>query len=158
SFAVGIDPESPLGVIPPKQVNFVNANVFPWRDVDYQPESSTLPETHMARIRAGLDDDDMGARIREVSAALRDIFCIVKSDAFEDEREARVVCLADNTRLWRFRSGEFGITPYVALGAADSWGEASEGSEPLPIRAIRLSSNASDADALAVNALLEVNG
>lgn len=158
SFAVGIDPESPLGVIPPKPGSHVNVNVFPWRKVDYQPASSTLPETHMARIRAALDDDDMGARIRGMSAALRDIFCIVKSDAFEDERESRVVCLADNIRLWRFRSGEFGITPYVALGVADSWGEASDGSEPLPIRAIRLSSNASDADALAVNALLEVNG
>lgn len=158
SFAVGIDPKSPLGVIPPKLDTKVNVNVFPWHDVDYQPESLTLPESHLSRIRAGLDQEDMSDRIRDVSSALLDVFCIAKSDAFEDERETRVVCLTDNTRLWNFRSGNFGITPYVALGAADSWDDPSKGTDPLPIRAIRLSANASDADIFAVNALLEING
>ena len=100
----------------------------------------------------------MSDRIRDVSSALLDVFCIAKSDAFEDERETRVVCLTTNTRLWNFRSGNFGITPYVGLGAADSWDDPSKGTDPLPIRAIRLSANASDADIFAVNALLEING
>lgn len=158
SFAVGLDRQSALGVIPPKKGSHVNVNVLPWRNVDYQPVSSTLPESHLSRISSALDQDDVSAQIRDVSSALIEIFCLAKSKAFKDEREVRVVCLADNTRLWRFRSGPFGITPYIALGSAKSWGESSGGKDPLPIREIRLSSNATDADILALNALLEVNG
>lgn len=158
SFAVGIDSESPLGVIPPKQGLLGNPDISAWKAVDYQPESSILPDSHMSRIKAGLKLGDEGDKIRRVSDLLRDIFCMVKSSAFKDERETRVVCVTDNIHLWRFRSGNFGITPYVALGAAESWGETSKGEDVLPIRAIRVSSNAKDADILALNALLEANG
>lgn len=158
SFAVGFDPAKPLGVIPPKAGVEVNANILPWKAVDYQPALSTVPDPYMRRIRDGLKKPNGGAQIGEVQEVLLDMLCAAKSEAFKDERESRVVCLADNTGLWRFRPGRLGITPYVALGSAKKWGEGSTGKELLPIRAVRLSANASEADMLALNALLEANG
>lgn len=158
SFAVGFDPKAPLGVIPPKANINVNANVFPWKLVDYQPAISTVPEAYMCRIRNGLNQKNGGAQIGKIQEVLLDMLCVAKSEAFKDERESRVVCLADNTDLWRFRPGRLGITPYVALGFAKEWGEGSTGEALLPIRAIRLSANASEADMLALDALLEANG
>lgn len=158
SYAVGFDPTAPLGVIPPKANINVNVNVFPWKVVDYQPALSTVPALYMRRIRDGLKQPNGGAQIGKIQEVLLDMLCVAKSEAFKDERESRVVCLADNTDLWRFRPGRLGITPYVALGSAKEWGEGSTGEESLPIRAIRLSANASEADMLALNALLEANG
>lgn len=158
SFAVGLDPSVPLGLIPPKPTAGSSGWVQPWTDVEYQKSSPHLPDEHVERILSAVRQEDPGDQIGEVSDVLHHLLFLVKSIAFKDERETRVVCGSDNTAMWRFRSGPFGVTPYVALGTSSNWNERSSGKDPLPIRSIRISANANKADTLALNALLESNG
>ncbi|MBM6588946.1 DUF2971 domain-containing protein [Brevibacterium sp. RIT 803] len=158
SFAIGLDPKCPLGVIPPRNSLTSSGRVQPWNKVDYREQDSELPDEYAARIRSAAQNTDKGDQIGDLSAALQYMYSQVKSSAFKDERETRVVCQTDNPDMWRFRAGQYGITPYVALGTANAWGENSPGDEPLPIRAIRLSANATPPDHLALNALLESHG
>lgn len=158
SFAVGLDPEVPLGVIPPGEWNASSGEVLPWFDVDYRESGTELPAEYAGRLIDAVKRADLGDRIVDIDTALVDVLSRTKSAAFKDERECRVVSVVDSTALWRYRAGPLGITPYIALGTTSAWGVASSGEEVLPIRAIRLSANATPADHLALNALLENNG
>ena len=159
SFAVGLDPQSPLGLVPPdKDVGITRHEMHPWRKVEYHSPETYLPTAYARRIREAVSQEDMGDRIVDVSDELTHLYSTVKSAAFKDERESRIVCVTNNTQLWRFRVSSYGITPYVALGGSDTWSGLSNGKIPLPIRAIRLSSNSTAADHLALNALLEHHG
>jgi hypothetical protein len=159
SFAVGLDPQVPLGVIPPKgDIASTNHEVYAWQKVEYHSSTTSLPAAYGSGLRSAVCQENMGDQLVDVSDQLTRLCSTVKTSAFEDERESRIVCVANDTRLWRFRVGRYGLTPYVALGASDSWGVFSTGDDPLPIRAIRLSSNATSSDHLALNALLENHG
>lgn len=158
SFAVGLDPNVPLGIIPPDGDNVGFNSIQHWEKVRYQEPASHLPEEYQEQLRGALAAVDGGDRIRETSDQIQKILSFTKAKAFRDERETRLVVEANSTPLWRFRSGRFGITPYVALGVSEAWGKKSDGIAPLPIKKIRLSAAAKTADRLALDALLEKNG
>lgn len=168
SFAVGLDATAPLGLIHPdgKKTERASREFFSWSKVDYRTPSPTLPSDYEKRLLDAWTKQDFGSTeydafgeaIRVVDEVLIELSTVVKNKAFEDERESRVICKCDDGQFWRFRSGRFGLTPYVALGAAEEWGDVSSGNDVLPVRKIRISSQTPDADSLALNALLERNG
>lgn len=159
SFAVGLNPNAPLGIIQSeKHQSPRTRDVAPWRDVEYTSEFDKLPQHLAMSLREAAQSRDQGDQIVNISSELRRILSGVKHSAFEDERETRAAFFCDGTIDWHFRSGRFGITPYVKIGTSDRWGLSSDRSRRLPIEAIRLSANATEADILALNALLESNG
>lgn len=159
SFAVGLDPEVPLGVIASDQSSLGNwHDATRWHDVDYTSAFDSLSPHHRDRLISAARSEDPGDQIVNVSLELQQILASVKHNAFVDERETRIAFFNDSTRDWNFRAGRFGLTPYLKIGTTDQWGRSSHGEDTLPIRAIRVSANASDADILAVHALLEGHG
>jgi len=88
-----------------------------------------------------------------------------KDDAFKDEAEVRIIVSADpDWKFVKYRSGPFGLTPYVELAtkAQDSWDESEPATEPgiLPIREIRIGPAAVDParQERSLRALLDANG
>ncbi|MGP5921674.1 hypothetical protein [Brachybacterium alimentarium] len=159
SFAVGLDPNVPLGVITSNQSSPGNwHDVTSWHDVDYASALDSIPRHHRERLISAARSEDPGDQIVNVSLELQRILSGVKHNAFVDERETRVAFFNDNTRDWKFRAGRFGLTPYLRIGTSEQWGRSSNGEENLPIRAIRVSANATDGDIMAVHALLEGHG
>lgn len=159
SFAVGLDPKVPLGVITSDKSPSGNwHDVMRWRDVDYTSAFDDLPRHHRERLVNAARSEDPGDQIVNVSRELQRILSGVKHNAFVDERETRIAYFNDNPRDWAFRAGRFGLTPYLRIGTSEQWGRSSDGEDNLPIRAIRVSANATDADIMAVYALLEGHG
>lgn len=159
SFAVGFDPDVPLGVIPRKK-SFAEriTDITQWSNVNYVQSHKGLPKNYRDKIRAAARHEDQSDQIVEVARELQHTLSRAKHVAFRDEREIRIAFFEDQTQNWHFRAGRYGVTPYIEVGTAESWGRSSDGSEVLPIRAIRVSANATEADMLALNALLESNG
>lgn len=161
SFAVGLDPSVPLGIVGPKRHpkdRRSGGRVRQWKDVEYLPPDDEIPRKYIDSMLEARTHEDFGVLIDAVDTAVDEVSSVFKNDAFADERESRVVCWSDDTSLWRFRPGRYGLTPYIALGTAKTWGGESSGEEVLPIRAVRLSATATESDVLAVNALLEAHG
>ena len=159
SFAVGLNPSSPLGIIPSGRTPIRQwQDVTPWDDVEYVTDLNSLPQHRIERLCAAARTQDPGDQIVNVARELQKIRSGIKHSAFEDERETRVAFFSNDTTDWHFRSGRFGLTPYVRIGATTKWGRPSDGTHKLPIEAIRVSANAQEADLLAVNALLESRG
>lgn len=159
SFAVGLNPQSPLGIIQSgRSIGRRRRDVVPWSDVEYVAKSDRLLSHHTERLCAAARSEDQGDQIVNVARELQRILSGVKHVAFEDERETRATFFSDDTNDWNFRSGRFGLTPYVKVGTSEQWGHPSDGTRTLPVEAIRASANASEADIMAVNALLESHG
>ncbi|MCB1274033.1 MAG: hypothetical protein KDB25_06525 [Leucobacter sp.] len=88
-----------------------------------------------------------------------------KDDAFSDEKEVRIIVSADpDWKFVKYRSGPFGLTPYVELAAMDET-EAADGETVLtpirlPIRRITLgpSHRGSEREQRSLRSLLDANG
>src|SRR5699024_12770711 len=93
-----------------------------------------------------------------ILSELKRILSGVDLNLFANECETRIAYFNDSPRDWEFRAGLFGLTPYLRIGTSEQWGRSSDGEDNLPIRAIRVSANATDADIMAVHALLEGHG
>lgn len=88
-----------------------------------------------------------------------------KDDAFSDEREVRIIVSADpDWKFVKYRSGPFGLTPYVELAAMTKTetadGEIALTPTRLPIRRVTLgpSHRGSEREQRSLRALLDANG
>ncbi|GAA1320098.1 hypothetical protein GCM10009591_38260 [Brachybacterium tyrofermentans] len=159
SFAVGLNPETPLGIIrTDHSLRNRWSDIVRWNDVKYTSAFSELPPQNVNPLREAAQSEDPGDQIVRISMELQRTLSGIKHSAFEDERETRIAFFDDSTSDWNFRAGRFGLTPYVRVGTSTQWGNYSDGSPKLPIEAIRVSANASEADIMAVHALLECYG
>lgn len=115
-----------------------------WKRVEYVTREGS--ESHEARVREQgsylLDKQQHPERYRRI-VQLADVFpdgtpSLEKDEAFQDEREVRIIVTAGpDWKFVKYRSGAFGLTPYVELGAKTETTEldleASPGNENLPI-------------------------
>lgn len=173
AYAVAFDRQAPLGPILPENRGKVPAlgsrvNLDGWVPVIYE-DGKTLPSEPYEDLQNVVDvwnqvspDEDMLSEKITFLHAFLDTASkyrgIIKHKAFKDEREERLTFSEDTPGLWQFRSGRYGLTPYIPLTNAPRWGEIVAERKPLPIKAIQLSPGATLDDVNAVHALLETHG
>ncbi|MGO4956844.1 DUF2971 domain-containing protein [Luteococcus sp. Sow4_B9] len=158
AVAIGMDPKSPLGVLSEKPL-VETAKVLEWDAVEYISDNS-IPWGLQDDITAALDkyESDEGGFYRDFGNAYEVARAHYKHSAFEDEREERIVVFPNSRDAIKFRSGPFGVTPYVRLTGASRWGEVVSEPSPLPIKEIRLGPGASPKEINSIHLLLEQNG
>lgn len=142
-----------------------------WWRVEYVPrDGSPSHEALVQREAARLEDQVKNPEKYQYDVDFSyvdpdNISSLEKDEAFEDEAEVRIVVAADPAwKFVRYRSGPFGLTPYVELAAhvgAKWYGDKpSSGESQLPIREIRIGPTALDLERqkYSLRALLDANG
>lgn len=173
AYAVAFDRQAPLGPLLPEGRDKLPAlgsriDLDGWAPVMYE-DGQTFPSEPRKELQSIVDvwnkvspdENVQGEKIvfwhgfLNISLKYRGL---IKHKAFEDEREERLAFSQSTPGLWKFRSGRYGLTPYIPLTNAPRWGEIVAERKPLPIKAIQLSPGATLDDVNAVHALLETHG
>lgn len=152
TFAVGLDPNSPLGPVVSAD-SATHLDIRGWDDVDYKSMESACGRAKKALTEtfATLDSASTGGLVRGTEeefgerqvaewTAVTDIYAelvsTIKHEAYRAEREVRISFDLDGRHPVRLRQGPHGPVPYVALTAAPSWGATVLESKRLPVHKI----------------------
>ncbi|EMQ99566.1 DUF2971 domain-containing protein [Paeniglutamicibacter gangotriensis] len=169
SFAIGLEPSAELCILDPstgdKSARDYVARFSPWAldkwwgediypdvsgwfPVVYdQDKSKNLAENAIKYLadaltghRAFESDIDAGHLYDAAYDTTEKLRNRIKHHGFQDENEVRIVASAD-TPLLKFRSGRWGMIPYIVLTGVKNMGENKVVQNPykLPIREIRMS-------------------
>lgn len=120
-----------------------DGNPIDWQDAIYDTEQqATLVRHYLARVRAYVADDGQQTeeRAEEISDVMLDFdrkLQMFKDEAFKDEQEKRVVCALAQplSRCFvKFRTGKYGIVPYVELGVPVEEPEGADAVLPRPMQ------------------------
>lgn len=161
--AIGLDRTRPLGVIG----SISSDEVTPWRDVLYFTDDldsdllaafTKFGEEWKDAERPLGQSNQTGILIDGLSKLWPEVRARAKHVSYRDEEEARVTVVAPHSTVVDFKDGRFGPRPHVRLGASNEWGTRSLGTDPLPIRSVRLGPDAPDAAFDSVKWLLAMNG
>lgn len=164
AFAVGMSRSAPLGILAPRHLARTGGEVLPsWPEVSYAAgdeykEAQFFGHDIFEDLRNEIRSNDTFIFSGEAKEQISRAISILKHHAFSDENEVRVSATVSNYELVNYRRGQFGLTPYLKLTGAKEWGEVTDKPSPLPIRQIRLSPGATQADVSAVRALLRSHG
>lgn len=149
TFAVGLNREVPLGLLEPLGIRASRARTKGWRDVRYESRADAV-----ARIRKHLNDGINKIKARPGKSAydrnerelelwrlvddqFSDLVAVGKHEAYQSEREARLVWDVECGRHpFHIRPSKFGPVAYVELTSVSNWGDTAEHESPLPIREI----------------------
>lgn len=160
--AIGLDRSAPLGIVKSPAPVVTD----PWQNVTYSEDALTeelaprvrqLAEHWKREASSGQDGDPQGVLLDRIGPLWADVRSRAKHTSYKDEEEARVTIVAPRRESVNFCDGRFGPRPHVLLGAADTWGAASPGTERLPIRAVRLGPDAPESAIDSVRWLLAMN-
>ncbi len=159
--AIGLDRSQPLGVIG----SLSSDDLTPWRDVLYlndDVDRDLLSEfTKLAKRwkNAGPSQSDpTRILIDGIGELWPEVRARAKHASYKEEEEARITVVEPHSSVVDFKDGLFGPRPHIRLGASDAWGNRSLGTDPLPIRSIRLGPDAPEAAFDSVKWLLAMNG
>lgn len=153
------DNNQPFSLYNPNQAWSLTSD---WERVSYVPRNGNDSHAAYLRMEAARRLDPKGGRRVWLNMPLGAIG-LEKDEAFEDEREVRLISTVQpDWRFVKYRSGDFGITPYVELRA----GVGEEGFVPhnthtiLPIRKIMIgpSNENRENSKRALRGLLDANG
>lgn len=163
SYAVGLDASMPLGLLVEENGDESGQNIrkmdaIRWSKVNYIDDPERLPVDVITEIESIKKSEDQGDQIVASSNLVQKVLALYKHSAFRDEREYRAAFQLDNLDGWNFRSGSFGLTPYIELTPTSEWGAITTKPGLLPIREIRISPGASSRDLEAVRGLLAKYG
>lgn len=126
-----------------KALENFDGNPIDWQDAIYNKEQQdALARQYLARVRSyvadpGLQTNDGAEEISDVMLNFDRQLQMFKDEAFKDEQEKRIVCALQQplSRCFvKFRTGKYGIVPYVELGVPVEEPEVADSALPRPMQ------------------------